>query len=80
MADEPFALADRVAAISQTQDDPETFEASFEYRLRILRPSVYTVCWRRPAEGTSFAPGAGEDESFRTEVGRLQLEGPLGCT
>ena len=62
-------LADRVAAISQTQDDPETFEASFEYRLRILRPSVYTVCWRRPAEGTSFAPGAGEDESFRTEVG-----------
>jgi hypothetical protein len=64
-------LADRVATINTTNIDSGTFEASFEFRLRVLRPSVYTVCWRRPDWSTE-----GDDEAFRTKIGQLQLEGP----
>jgi hypothetical protein len=70
---------DRVATISESLTSfPELtdlglkpFEATFDFRLRVLRPTVYTICWRRPDETT------GNDFlSFGTEVGSLQLEGP----
>ena len=65
-----LALNDRVAKINATGDG-QAFEASFEYRLRVLRPAIYSVCWRRPTTTTEQ-----DDNAFRTEVGLLELEGP----